>query len=179
MEFTIKELTLNDLHPNLLQHFSRHQEVKRCWRMEGDKWVLKDVVFDEEWDENLKKEIVENDLANCLKAGGFVWGVFGKNNGLVAFASLSSEVFGSQNQYLQLVQLHVSSEYRGKGIGKALFNASADKAKMLGAKKLYISAHSSEETCAFYKNLGCADAQEINKKLAKLEPYDRQMEFVI
>ncbi len=77
------------------------------------------------------------------------------------------------------MQIHVSYEYRNKGVGKKLFTLCAKKAKSMGAKKLYISNHSSEESQFFYKNIGCIDAVEINQKLAKYEPYDRQMEFVL
>jgi len=179
MEFIINELSLNDLTPDLLKHFNRYQEIRRCLRKENDKWVLKDNPFVEQWDETLKEEIVAVDFANCLKSGGIVWGVFNKRNELIAFASLLSNFFGNQNQYLQLMQIHTSYEYRNKGIGKRLFNVCADKARHFGAKKLYISTHSSEESQLFYENIGCVDALEINKKLAKHEPYDRQMEFVL
>ena len=177
--FITKELTLNDLSPDLLHYFNRFQEVRRCWRKENDKWVLKDISFIEQWDENQKKEVVTIDFANCLNSGGVVWGVFNDRNELIAFASLLSDFFGSENQYLQLMQIHVSCEYRNKGIGKELFKVSTDKARQWGAKKLYISTHSSEESQFFYENVGCIDAEEINKQLAEYEPYDRQMEFVL
>lgn len=177
--FITKELKIDDLHPHLLQHFNRYQEVKRCLRAENGKWVLKDISFIEQWDEALKKEIVTVDFINCINSGGFVWGVFNENNELIAFASLLSNFFGSENQYLHLMQIHTSLEYRNKGIGKELFKASAEKARRLGAKKLYISTHSSEESQYFYEKIGCADTQEINHEIADLEPYDRQMEFVL
>ena len=184
MEVTViyivyKELSLNDLHLDLLLQFNRYQEVKRCWRKENDKWVLKDISFIENWDKELLNEIVTEDLTNCIKSGGFVWGAFNSNDDMIAWASLLSEFFGSSKQYLQLMQIHVSYEYRGKGIGKKLFQMCSQKAKQLGAKKLYISAHSSEETHLFYIGLGCTDATEINVKIAEYEPYDRQMEFTL
>ena len=175
----IRELTLNDLFPSLLQHFNRYQEVNRCVRMENDKWVLKDIPFIEQWDEAIKKEIIDIDFTNCINSGGVVWGVFNERNEVIGFACLLSNFFGSENQYLQLMQIHTSYEYRSRGIGKDLFKLCTDKARELGAKKLYISTHSAEESQNFYENIGCVDAQEVNKKLAELEPYDRQMEFVL
>lgn len=174
-----RELTLADLHPDLLQSFNRYQEIKRCWRKEAGAWILKDSPFVEQWDANLKKEIVSVDFTNCLASGGCVWGVFNPANTCIAFASLLSELFGSEQQYLQLMQLHVSYEYRNLGIGKELFQLCSQKARQLGARKLYISAHSSEESQHFYKRAGCVDAEEINERLAEYEPYDRQMEFVL
>jgi GNAT superfamily N-acetyltransferase len=177
--FNTIELSLNDLYPDMLQHFNRYQEVRRCVRMENGKWVMKDISFTEQWDEALKREIVAVDFTNCLLSGGVVWGVFNEKNELIAFACLLSKFFGSESQYLQLMQIHTSYEYRNKGIGKKLFKISAEKAKRLGAKKLYISAHSSEESQYFYEKIGCMDAKEINKRLAEREPCDRQMEFLL
>ena len=45
------------------------------------------------------------------------------------------------------------------------------------AEKLYISAHSSKESQAAYRALGCVHAEEINAKLAQEEPCDVQMEY--
>ena len=153
--------------------------IQRCLRNENNSWVLKDIPFVEQWDEARKKEIVAVDFTNSLNSGGVVWGVFNENNELIAFANLLSNFFGSENQYLQLAQIHTSYEYRNKGIGKELFKVCVEEAKHLGAKKLYISTHSSEESQLFYKNVGCVDAQEINEKLSEYEPYDRQMEFLL
>ena len=50
-------------------------------------------------------------------------------------------------------------------------------ARQLGADKLYISAHSSKESQAAYRALGCAPAEEVNEKLAAVEPFDVQMEY--
>jgi len=174
-----RELRLKDLFPDLLLHFNRYQDVKRCLRNENGKWILKDVSFVEQWDETLKREIVTDDFTSCLNSGGVVWGVYNERNELIAFASLSSNFFGSESQYLQLMQLHTSYEYRNKGVGKDLFQMCVEKARDMGAKKLYISTHSSEESQLFYEKIGCVDAQEINSKLAEHEPYDRQMEFVL
>ena len=177
--FITRALVANDLTPDLLKYFNRYQEVNRCWRLENNKWVLKDISFTEQWDEELRKEIVAVDFANCLSSGGVVWGTFNDNGLCIAFASLLSEFFGSSGQYLQLMQIHVSHEYRNKGVGKTLFGLCVEKARSLGTKKLYISAHSAEESQCFYKGVGCIDAEEINQRLAEYEPYDRQMEFVL
>lgn len=179
MECTIKELTLNDLTPNLLQHFTRHQEVTNCWRRENGTWTLKPFPFVDDWDDTEKNEIITQDLPRCINSGGVVWGAFNEFGHLIAFASLIGTPWGSREQYLQLMQLHTSQEYRGQGIGKMLFTAVAHKAREMGATKLYISTHSSEESQHFYINLGCIDAVEINTEITTHEPYDRQMEFVL
>ncbi|MCL2365100.1 MAG: GNAT family N-acetyltransferase [Defluviitaleaceae bacterium] len=179
MEYKIKKLTPDDLTPNLLQHFTRYQEVKKCWRHENGAWVLKDIPFIDDWDNAKKNEIITIDLPRCMDGGGTVWGVFNVRGHLIAFASLSGVAWGSSGQYLQLIQLHTSREYRGLGIGKALFAVVADHARQCGARKLYISTHSSEESQHFYFRVGCVDAAEINTAITTREPYDRQMEFVL
>jgi len=121
MDFCIKELSKNDLHPDLLQNFNRYQDVHKCLRKENNEWVLREVSFIEQWDEDIKKDIISVDFVNCINSGGIVWGVFNERNNLIAFASLLSDFFGSENQYLQLMQIHTSYEYRNKGIGCELF----------------------------------------------------------
>lgn len=175
-EINIMELDKNDLVPELLEHFNRYQEVTNVWRIIDGKTVLVKNPFVENWDSELKKEIVSEDFTNCISSGGVVYGAFYKNR-LIAFASILHDFFGSQKQYLQLMQLHISYEYRHLGIGKRLFSLCACQAKEWGAKKLYISTHSAEETQHFYKAVGCTNAAEINKELAEHEPFDLQLEF--
>ncbi len=159
----------------LFASFNRYQKVNRCWRKEAGVWVLKDIAFVEEWSLEEYKYLVEC-LKNTLITGGAVIAAF-DNNALIGFASVESMPFGSAGEYLQLSSLHVSSDYRNKGIGKALFIKMANKAQELGGKKLYISAHSSEETQAFYKAMGCVEALEYNEELVAKEPYDCQLEY--
>ena len=52
-----------------------------------------------------------------------------------------------------------------------------EEARRLGADKLYISAHSSKESQAAYRALGCSFAEEINEELAAAEPFDVQLEY--
>ncbi len=170
-----RELTEADLEISIFSSFKRYQKVNRCWRKEEDLWVLKDIAFVEEWDAEEYQYLVKC-LKNTLISGGAVIGAF-DHNALIGFASLESKVFGSAGEYLQLSSLHVSSDYRSMGIGKTLFMKITVKANELGGKKLYISAHSSEETQAFYKALGCVEAVEYNAELVAKEPYDCQLEF--
>jgi N-acetylglutamate synthase-like GNAT family acetyltransferase len=175
----IRELTLTDLQSDLLKHFNHYQEVKRCVRKVDGDWVLQDISFLEQWDEQLKQEIVTDDFAPCIQGGGSVYGVFNEENQLIGFASLLASPMGSQGQYRKLMQMHISYEYRGRGLGKALFLACVQKAKEMGAHKLYMSTHSAEESQAFYNKLGCVDAEELDEWSVTHEPYDRQMEYVL
>ena len=47
------------------------------------------------------------------------------------------------------------------------------------AEKLYISSHSAVETQAFYRAVGCREAQEYNAEHVEQEPFDCQLEYVL
>ena len=177
MEIIIKPVTIEACTPDLLAQFQRHQEVKRCWRWEKDCWVLRDIAYIEDWDGTQKARVTDQ-LRRCLEDGGAVAGAFDGDR-LVGFAAVEKELFGSCAQYADLYKIHTSLDCRNRGVGKRLFAAACDLARGFGAEKLYISAHSAEDSMAFYRKIGCVDAVEINAKLAEEEPCDCQLEFVL
>ena len=81
--------------------------------------------------------------------------------------------------YVELVCFQISEEYRHRGIGRKLFAMICEEAIRLGADKLYISGHSSKESQAAYRALGCKHAEEINEVLAAEEPFDVQLEYAL
>lgn len=172
-----KKLMENEITLGLFSNFDRYQAVSKCWRKIEGAWVLKDIVFQEQWGTKNYESLVEC-LQRTVKTGGEVYGAFSENL-LVGFASIENELFGSEKEYLQLSSLHVSNEYRGRGIGKELFFIMTKEAKVKGAKKLYMSTHSSEETQAFYKQVACIEAIEYNGELFEQEPYDCQLEYTL
>lgn len=131
----------------------------------------------EEWDQNDKAALTEG-LRRTLQTGGIVIGAF-LNQSIIGFASVESESFGPDLEYVQLSNLYVSFEHRGNGIGKRLFKMACNAARSLGARKLYISAHSAEETQAFFKSLKCREARFYNARLAMKEPLNCQLEFIL
>ncbi|MGM9548359.1 MAG: GNAT family N-acetyltransferase [Faecousia sp.] len=70
-------------------------------------------------------------------------------------------------------------ELRGRGIGRRLMDAAKAWAKAQGAEKLYISAHSAVESQAFYKAMGCREAEEYSSAAVELEPFDCQLEVSV
>jgi len=172
-----KKLALEDCQPNLLAEFDRRQEVKRCWRREDGQWRLQDIAFVEDWEQARKRRESQN-IATCTRCGGAVIGAF-LDGRLIGFSGVIHELFGTNKAYAQLDMLHVSLPFRNQGIGKQLFHMACDQARLLGAKKLYISSHSAEETQAFYQAVGCRDADEIDPKLYEKEPLDRHLEFIL
>ena len=170
-----RELSEDELCPEIFHAFVRHQKVVKCWRKERGKWVIRDDPFIDDWGEREYQYLVKC-LKHTVASGGLMYGAF-KDGELKGFSSVEAEFFGSKKEYLDLSCIHVSEELRGEGIGKKLFLAAARWAREKGAKKLYISGHSAVETQAFYKALGCVEAKEYNKKHVDLEPYDCQLEF--
>ncbi len=171
----VQQLTLPDLTPGFLAKFNRHQAVARRWMLEGGTWQLKATPFLDDWDP-VEKEEKTALLRQTLVNNGAVWGAY-QGERLIGFASLEPEFFGSQKQYLLLHFLHVDATERGNGYGRLLFNLACAEARQRGARKLYISTSTAEDTQAFYLKAGCVDAAEIDPALAAAEPFDRQMEF--
>lgn len=75
--------------------------------------------------------------------------------------------------------MQVSRPWRAQGMGKQLFGLACAVARALDVRKLYISAQPSEETQAFYRELGCVEAQEIDPVSAEREPLDVPLEYVL
>ena len=174
---TYKNIERPEVTAALFDGFDRYQEVKKCWRKIGGAWILKDIAFIEQWNEQEYAYLAQC-LRRTLETGGAVVGAF-TDGGLVGFASVEGRVFGGEQMYVQLSSLHVSYGRRGEGIGKALFARACSHARKLGAKKLYISSHSAEETQAFYKSVGCVEAAEYDAALTAAEPCDCQLEYLL
>ena len=158
-----------------LDDFVRHQTVAECWRKINNDWRLVPNVFEENWPQAQRREIAE-EVAHHINLDQTGFGAFDGER-IIGFATVSLRLFGAAARYAQLVCLHVSEEYRRQGIGRKLFSLACEEARQLGADKLYISAHSSKESQAAYRALGCTPAEEINEELAAAEPYDVQMEY--
>ncbi|MCL2092800.1 MAG: GNAT family N-acetyltransferase [Treponema sp.] len=177
-KIVVKELHVNDMYDEMLISFNRYQKVTRIWFNNNGEWQIKDHDYIEDWDEAKKIERAKQFKTILAEHKGSIFGAYDEHK-LIGFSVIIHKFFGSDRQYVQLKYLHVSLEYRHKGIGKELFKLSVEKARDLGAKKLYISANDSEETQKFYLGIGCVDAVEINEALAQEEPYDRQMEYPV
>lgn len=167
----------NEITRELFSGFIRHQVVTKCWRKIDGKWVIKDVPFTDDWSEE-EYQVLVKCLKNTVNTGGFVYVAF-QDGVLKGFVSVESELFGKENCYLDLSSIHVSEDLRGQGIGTVLFKEARTWAKEHGAKKLYISAHSSVESQAFYKRMGCVEALEYNMEHVEQEPCDCQLECVL
>jgi len=129
------------------------------------------------WDpKDIERNI--NNLYDLYDRGGSFFGLF-HDERIVGVIALECKFIGRNNDQLQVVFLHIDKNYRKQGYGKKLMNQIKERAKELGAKKLYISATPSKNTVDFYMHLGCKLASEINSALYQLEPYDIHLEMII
>lgn len=170
-----RPLLEHEIGRELFRSFIRRQVVVKCWRRgSGGAWVIRDDPFIDDWTEEDYQTLIDC-LKHTIAAGGVVYAAFA-DGGLKGFASVEPELFGGEHRYLDLSSIHVSEDMRGTGIGTALFRLAQDWAREHGAKKLYISAHSAVESQAFYRNLGCVEAQAYHQAHVEAEPFDCQLE---
>lgn len=173
----LRPITERELTPALFAVFDRFQKVEKCWRKIGGEWVIKDIAFLEQWEEKDYRELCAS-LQSTLKSGGAVWGLFLAEK-LKGFCAVKRELLGRERQYADLSELYISADQRGKGYGRLLFQKAAELGLRFGAKKLYISAHSSVESQAFYRKMGCVEAGEYDPHHVAAEPCNCQLEYVL
>lgn len=177
MEIRYEKLNHENFGEHSLDEFRRHQTITECWRNVDGELKLVPNNFTENWSVEKCRKVAEG-ISCRLEKDLSAFGAFCKKR-VVGFVTVEHEIFGKPAKYLNLEQFQVSQDFRGRGIGRKLFALACSEAKNLGAQKLYISAHSSKESQAAYKALGCILASEVNEKMAAEEPFDIQMEFVL
>ncbi|MDF2543204.1 MAG: GCN5-related N-acetyltransferase, partial [Herbinix sp.] len=119
MEIIYREIHVNELDDNMLKNFNRYQNVLKDWCYENGEYVLKSSPHIEIWDESAKKRKIKT-FFTILQHNGKLFGAY-DNDKLIGFSGIDGILIGSRNQYIELSELHVSYEYRGKKIGKELF----------------------------------------------------------
>lgn len=177
MEIRYEKLNHGNFCGHSLDEFRRHQTITECWRNVDGELKLVPNNFTENWPVEKCREVAAG-ISCRLEKDLSAFGAFCKNR-IVGFVTVEHEIFGKSSKYVNLEQFQVSEDFRGRGIGRKLFALACSEAKSFDAQKLYISAHSSKESQAAYKALGCAPAVEVNEKMTAEEPFDIQMEFVL
>ena len=174
-KYQYRRLDNNYFTGHSLDDFVRHQTVTECWRKTDNDWKLVPNVYEENWSREQCRKMAE-EAVHYINLDQTGFGAFDGER-VIGFVTVSHRIFGVSARYVQLVCFQISEEYRGQGIGRKLFSLACEEARKLGADKLYISAHSSKESQAAYRALGCSFAEEINEELAAAEPFDVQMEY--
>ena len=176
LNITYRKLIEADLHENLLNDFNRYQEVEYDWKKVNGELKLVHNPHIEDWTHAKKVQKINDVFAKVVELNGYLLGAF-ENEKLIGFAACNPTKYGSRNQYIQLMELHVSLEYRGLGIGRSMFEKCVDYGTEMKAQKLYIVASSSMESQEAYKKLGCVYARELVRELYEQDPDDIHMEF--
>ncbi|MGH4123445.1 MAG: GNAT family N-acetyltransferase [Clostridium sp.] len=171
IEFRI--LTINEC--DRISEIDPSQLIEKAWRNVDGQYKLVTINYMEsDWPDGY--ETYRDELKNTIASGGIAVGAF-KKDCLVGFVTINHSFFGETARYLLLESMFVSRTYRGSGLGKELFKHCANKAYEWGADKLYLCAASSEDTIAFYKAVGCINAEEINQELFERDHRDIQLEY--
>ena len=122
------------------------------------------------WSDGMVAEAVGM-LAPKLRDGGVLLGAFDGDR-LVGVAVLGGVFIGEARDQLQLAFLYVSNGYRRRGIAKRLMDEACARARLKGARQLYVSATETESAVGFYLGYGCRLAQQVDQALYRLEPLD-------
>ncbi len=168
-----RELTRTEI--ARLWDIDRREVIDNIYYFENGGLVLKPEHYDMQGWPPGEAELYTPILLDCFDRGGWFHGLF-DGELLVAAAVLESKFIGPHKDLLQLKALHVSCAYRGRGLGRQLFELARTKARALGAKGLYISATPSEHTVHFYMRLGSSLTPTPDPDLFALEPEDIHLE---
>lgn len=159
MNFYIKQLTIADITPGLLDGFVHCQKITRKWVKKNNVWELSEASILREWS-NEKRIWIKEYMCQQIDRGGITVGAFFHKQ-LAGFCCVDGIVSGRLAKYANLTMLFVDDNWKRNGIGKLLLQEARKHACRLGAEKIFISAIPSQETIAFYFKMGCADASEI------------------
>ena len=109
--------------------------------------------MDLNWPHSEKAIKYYQDLAN----GAYGHCLIAEIDGIaVGYVALSIKDFGyRKSKYVEVENIGVSPEFRSKGIGEKLMNASSEWAKSQGANRLYVEAFwGNTKAIKYYKNNG-------------------------
>lgn len=160
------------------REIDRQERVEEVYYFRNGQLELEQESYDiKGWNPAELDEYIER-LYALYDRNGTIYGAF-DGAPLVGLVSLDSKMFGISENYLKLDMLYISSAYRGNGIGSKLVELCKDRAKILGAGKLYISATPFRNTVDAYMKMGSKLVIELNGELFKLEPYDIHLELEV
>ncbi len=173
---TYRQLTRLEI--ELLYQIDRTETIEHIYYAREGKLVLEKEHWDvPDWRAEDKQQRITA-LQMLFDNGATFFGAF-DGDLLTGMAVLDHHLISSGNQRLNLEGLWVNDAYRGRGIGKALFQAAAQAARQRGAQSLYVSSTPSENTVRFYQRLGCQPAKPIDPHLYKKEPEDIHLELML
>lgn len=164
----IRQPDTGNFNETSMDSFDRFQTVQNTYRLENGKLILQHHPFTETWSPERKRE-----KAAEILSGEFVPYCAFAGDKAVGEILLLPEM---DNERVIIDSFHVSREFRRQGIGRMLFKAAADYARSRGAKALYASCCSAEETIRFYMAMGFKPSDDPIPSCVEKEPFDIQME---
>lgn len=164
----IKLADKSSFRPDSLKEFRRYQEVGNVYRVRDGQPVLVYHPFTEDWDAARRTEKAEKILS-----GRFVTYCAFEGERVVGEIMLLPELNRGR---LIIDSFHVSGDFRRRGIGRALLEAAKREALHRGARALYASCCSAEETIKFYTAMGFRLSDDPIPEYVEDEPCDLQME---
>ena len=157
-----------DVFPEInLDSFNRQQKITRIYVKKDDTYVLEEQPGMMDWSMDKKREVAKD-----LTDNAYISYLALEEDRIIGFMSLVKELV-SERMILDLIQ--VDTDFRGRGIGRRLWEKAIEEARLNGAKELYISACLSEETIHFYKAMGAEVTDNPIIAIANDEPDDLQM----
>jgi predicted N-acetyltransferase YhbS len=162
----------------MIWQIDRREIIENVYHLRDGELILVPEYFDMQGWPPGEAEHYTAILTDCFDRSGTFWGAFDDEK-IVGAAILESKFIGVSRDTLQLKFLHVSCGQRKQGLGTRLFQLAVEKAKVLRARRLYISATPSENTVNYYLRLGNVLATEIDPELFALEPEDIHLVYPI
>lgn len=154
-----------------LDEFNRQQDITRIYVKRGESYVLEEQFGIMDWSIDKKREV-----ARDLVHDDYISYLAIEKGRIVGFMSLVKKMV-SGRMILDLIQ--VDKAFRGRGIGRILWDKAVEEARLNGAKELYISACPSEETIHFYKAMGADITDDPIMSIVNDEPDDIQLVYPI
>lgn len=156
---TFPEINLDD--------FNRQQKITRIYVKKDGTYVLEEQLGVMDWSIDKKRKVAQD-----LTDSAYISYLALEDDRIIGFMSLVKELV-SEQMILDLIQ--VDTDFRGRGIGRMLWEKAVEEARLNGARELYISACPSEETIHFYKAMGAEVTDKPIIAIANDEPDDLQM----
>lgn len=164
----IKLADKNNFTRDSLNGFIRYQKVKNVYRMTDRRMTLVRHPFTEDRDAACRVQKAEE-----IISGRYITYCAFEENRAVSEIMLLPQLNEGR---LVIDSFHVSAEYRRQGIGRALFEAAKNEALKRGARALYASCRSAEETVSFCLAMGFRLSPDPIPACAEEEPFDLQTE---
>lgn len=163
----IEPLSTNNFDAYSLDYFDRRQQVQKQYRWLDNRYRAIELPVFIDWGIDKRRSIARDMLGTDRVS--FLAFDDGK---IVGFISLLTELEGKR---MILDALQVAYGYRGKGIGKLLWEEGRKAAKEYGAEEIYISVFSAEDTVEFYRSCGAVETDSPIEKIANATAHDIQM----